>query len=305
MEYPVYVIKTFDKVEQLGTKEKFWFYTEPDNVSRLCKFGRLGTGENWAEKIASEIAMLLSIPCAKYDFAMYMERQCVISTNFVPKYCRLIHGNELLVNIINKDYPADQKYKVTEYKLTAVERILSGLKGVVNLPLDYENNASVEFVMDMFISYLMLDCLISNQDRHHENWGIIFDSKKQKYYLAPTFDHASSLGCRLSDEERKKRLASTDKRYGVSAFVKRAKTPIYNNELERLTTFDAFLILAKKNKKSANFWIGQLENITDDSLEKIFDSVPNNLISCAAVEFAVSIIKENKNRLMKAREKLI
>ncbi len=305
MKYPIYNIKTFDKVEQLGTKEKFWFYTKDDNVSRLCKFGRLGTGENWAEKIASEIAELLTMPCAKYDFAMYMERECVISTSFVPEYFRLIHGNELLVNLINKHYPKNQRYKVTEYKLTAVEKIFRDLKGVINLPLDYEKHASVEFAMDMFISYLMLDCLISNQDRHHENWGIIFDSKNQKYYLTPTYDHASSLGCRVSDEERKKRLTTTDKRYAVSAFVKRAKTPIYNNKLEKLNTLDAFLKLARKNKASANYWINKLDNITDDSLGKIFDRVPDHLISCTAAEFAVSIIKENKSRLMKAKEKLI
>nr|WP_320190335.1 HipA domain-containing protein [uncultured Desulfobacter sp.] len=304
MKYPIYKIKTFDKIEQLGTKEKFWFYTQEDKISRLCKFGRLGTGENWAEKVANEIAEILTIPCAKYDFALYRDRECVISQNFVPEYCRLIHGNELLVNLINEHYPKDQKYKVTEYELKSVEKVFKALRGIINLPINYEKHASVQFAMDMFVSYLMLDCLISNQDRHHENWGIIFDSKSQKYHLTPTYDHASSLGCRISDEERKKRLTTTDKRYSVSAFVQRAKTPIYNSKFKQLNTLDAFLKIAKKNKKAAIYWIEKLSNITDDSLKKIFDRVPVHLISCAATEFAVSIIKENKSRLMKAKEKL-
>ncbi len=31
-KYPVFQIKTYDKIEQLGTKEKFWFYSENDKT---------------------------------------------------------------------------------------------------------------------------------------------------------------------------------------------------------------------------------------------------------------------------------
>lgn len=41
----------------------------------------------------------------------------------------------------------------------------------------------------------MLDALVANLDRHHENWGIVVDpSGLLPTELAPTFDHASSLG---------------------------------------------------------------------------------------------------------------
>lgn len=43
-----------DFPEQLGTKEKYWLRFKGQRY--LLKIGRPGTGENWAEKIASELA---------------------------------------------------------------------------------------------------------------------------------------------------------------------------------------------------------------------------------------------------------
>jgi hypothetical protein len=48
---------------------------------------------------------------------------------------------------------------------------------------------------DLMVGYLMLDCLIGNQDRHDENCGLILLSGKQlRVALAPTYDHAKSTG---------------------------------------------------------------------------------------------------------------
>ena len=54
--------------------------------------------------------------------------------------------------------------------------------------------------------YLLLDAVIGNVDRHHENWGILGKDVdgSVKGRLAPTFDHASSLGRELLDTGRGK-----------------------------------------------------------------------------------------------------
>jgi serine/threonine protein kinase HipA of HipAB toxin-antitoxin module len=44
-----------------------------------------------------------------------------------------------------------------------------------------------------FTGYLVLDALIGHTDRHEENWGVIEGITGAKR-LAPSFDHASSLG---------------------------------------------------------------------------------------------------------------
>lgn len=56
-------------IEQLGTKDKFWFEGEGGRHT-LCKFGRQDTGENWAEKVASEICNILRIPHAEYELVV-------------------------------------------------------------------------------------------------------------------------------------------------------------------------------------------------------------------------------------------
>ena len=79
----------------------------------------------------------------------------------------------------------------------------------------------------MFVAYLLLDVLVSNQDRHHENWGIINDDTRT--YLAPTFDHAASLGRNECDSVRLKRIASKDAKYRVEAYVVRARSAFYGS----------------------------------------------------------------------------
>ncbi len=302
MKYKIFKIETYDKIEQLGTKEKFWFYTKKDLLIKLFKIGRPGTGENWAEKATFEIAKLLKIPCASYDFAIWKNTPGVLSPSFVPEFCRLIHGNELLLNFISPNYPIDQRYKVTEYKLSSVESFLINLSNIVNLPIGYAQNDKIRFPIDIFISYIMFDCLIANPDRHHENWGILLDSKHQKYYLAPTYDHASGLGCRVSDKERKNRLTTKDKRYSVKAFVRKPKTPFYDRKSKGIKTIDAFKMLIKKNEVAADYWLNQLYLLSDDAIKNIFDKIPEDLISSAAIDFAIAIIKENKKRLLAIKE---
>lgn len=53
--------------------------------------------------------------------------------------------------------------------------------------------------------YLVLDALVGNTDRHHQNWGVVVQGKRgadqvllvHSIQLAPTFDHASSLGRKI------------------------------------------------------------------------------------------------------------
>lgn len=42
-------------LEQLGTKEKFWFSMDTEPKLWLFKFSRAGTGEHWSEKCAAEL----------------------------------------------------------------------------------------------------------------------------------------------------------------------------------------------------------------------------------------------------------
>ncbi|MEI6611026.1 MAG: hypothetical protein WCO53_14965, partial [Deltaproteobacteria bacterium] len=275
MSYQIIEIpnKSYGAIEQIGTKEKFWYNDKRDNTKKLFKIGRPGTGENWAEKATCELAKLIGLPCADYEFAIWNGKEGVLSPLFLPKNAILIHGNEILVRI-EENYPQNKSYKVREHKLKTVLAIIRGCQ----LPIGYEENDIIKKPLDLFIGYLMFDCWISNPDRHHENWGLVYDVSNKVFHLAPTYDHASGLGCRVSDKERLERLNTMDKKYNIDAFVGRIKSAFYDN-LSQLKTLNAFNVAAKFNPNAANYWSNKITSISRGQLESIFKEIPNTLIS--------------------------
>ncbi len=80
--------------ETMGSKDKSWFLL-PDRQERwLFKYARVNqnvcTGEDWAEKIAAEIAELLSVPHCLVELAKFEGRRGSLSRRF-PE---LLHTNE-------------------------------------------------------------------------------------------------------------------------------------------------------------------------------------------------------------------
>ena len=282
--------------EQLGTKFKFW-YKNQDGEDCLFKEGREDTGENWAEKIASELCEMLGIPHAKYELCEWRERKGVTTPNFVPGDGRLMHGNELLAGFVH-DYPKARLYGVKQHTLRKVMTIMKSDR--VSPPLSSKTPGEFASAMDVFMGYLMLDTLISNQDRHHENWGLIYFSKKNKQYLAPTYDHASSLGRNESDARRMQILKSNDPRRNIKNYVKRAASAFYDSKINprRLKTIEAFWEVGVKRPEIAIKWLDKLHELENRKMRMLMDDLPSTEISETAKEFAVAMIRENKNRLL-------
>src|ERR1700686_5155391 len=87
-----------ESIEQVGTKEKFWVIV-PELGRCICKLPRPGTGEDWSEVLAAELADRLGIPHAKYVLAQYQGQRAVVTPSFVPEDGTLILGNQLLVTV--------------------------------------------------------------------------------------------------------------------------------------------------------------------------------------------------------------
>ena len=203
-KYPVYEVdpKWMIDPESMGSKQKFWYRNPADDFGSvwLFKYPRSNSGEHWAEKIAAEVAGALDIPHARVELAVCGEIRGTVTESFVSSQETLMHGNELLGLAIS-DYNPAQSRRPPRHNLDNIFRILENVCAGMD-PLYSEK------LKTQFADYLVLDAIIGNTDRHHENWGVLLDVNEETLLgLAPSFDHASSLGRELSNARRKRHLA--------------------------------------------------------------------------------------------------
>lgn len=301
MAYPIYTIEPLStQLEQLGTKAKFWYHIDKTQKV-LFKEGRPGTGENWAEKACCEIARLLGLPHAEYDLAIWRETKGVISPSLVPKNGRLILGNELLA-WVHTSYEPSARYKTTQHILRRVMAVLQ--QDFINTPFGWECPVLVENGIGVFAGYLLLDALVCNQDRHHENWALI-SSPEHGLTLAPTFDHASSLGRNETNENRVRRLKTKDRGFSIENYVEKARSGFYENKssMRAMSTLEAFVECSKVNPGAGQYWLQQLVSINNSQFSDILREIPDDYISSEAREFAGEMLRINRNRLLSLKGK--
>ena len=292
-EFPIIVVTEADyersETETMGYRDKFWF-DEPNLGRCLYKKSRPNTGEDWAEKIAAELCKLLGLPHAQYELATWRSQRGTVSPSFLPDGGSFIPGNEVL--------SANARHRVN-IVLNAIA------DNSVNLPLDWVPPVGIETAVETFVGYLLLDAWIGNTDRHSENWGVLDKPESDPTlniarYLAPTHDHASSLGVRISDEERQKRLITKDTGYSVQAYAKRCSSQLYasDNRPKPLKTFEAFREAALSYPQAAQVWLNCLTRISANDTLAIFNRIPGERISQITIEFSQQLLKFNRERLL-------
>lgn len=282
--------------EQLGSRDKYWFIGDDGNTQYLFKLGRAGTGEHWAEVIVARIAEYLDIPHAGYDLATD-GRIGVVTPSIVAQggATRLIHGNEILSRTF-PSYPEHLGKPGTSYNLFDIYKVLKPYSGA------QERDAPTDFGM-----YLLLDALVANQDRHHENWGVL-EMHDATRVLAPTYDHAASLACRLTDDERERRLATRDRGYSIDVFAAKARTWFYRGPdgPHRLSTLDAVATwLPWMDDTALKNVMDRLSSIDQTAWISMFDELAGVDISEVEIEFTVRLLQVNQKRLTEIVENVV
>lgn len=310
VDYPIIDIsdQDIDEFEQMGTKSKFWYTDSVSGEEYLFKSvhtqDRQGNpierkGEDWAEKIACELAELLGIPHAHYDLANYKGQRGIRSKKFTEDGDNMFFGNQLIEHIANRiNIPLEVGQRSQK-----VDRVASILQRIItNPPLGWEKTENITSAFDVFIGYLMFDTLISNQDRHNENWAMIV--KGETSYLAPSFDHAASLGRNEPVDTMHERLMSNDEGRQIPNYVMRCKSYFYNGN-NRLKTLDAFIILAYFRKKAALEWLDRLEALDHEQILGVVNRVPDSIMGFTEKTFCSCVIVANKARILQYRNLLI
>ncbi len=286
-----------DRVEQMGSKKKVWLF-HPNGQRWLFKENRPGTGEDWSEKIAAEIAALMKLPHANVELAVHGGVVGAISQDFISdrRSAQLVHGNELIVELGDAAYPATrQRYRVSEH---TVIRVLTALQNdFIALPAGAELPDAVTSAPELFVGYLLLDALIGNTDRHHENWAVIDrrqpEGAKRLAELAPTFDHASCLGRELTDIRREEAFKTKDGNRTVGAYCERMQSALYLQEgdAKPLHPIQVVKTASEAFPKAVECWVKVIEAISSQQIRDIIDAVPSARMSLPARQFCVAMLE--------------
>lgn len=277
--------------EFLGTKDKFWYSPPNQNTDWLFKYPRPNSGEHWAEKIAAEVADLLGVLHAKVELATFQEYRGSVSESFTRGNRELIHGNEVLAGAI-PTYDADAKRGQTLLTLDNIR---------LALERKFESQKAGEIAKRHFAGYLTLDALIGNMDRHHENWGVHevrLRNNRSRIFIAPSFDHASSLGRELQDRRREMLLSENR----IGAYVERGRARIYWSEAERHPPSPIELVRRAVQAYPAEFQTTmlRLEQVNEDLLIAIVGRIPDDWMSSSARKYATALMRYNLGELRKA-----
>jgi hypothetical protein len=147
--------------EALGSKEKFWYRAKDGEPEWLFKFPQSNTGQHWAEKIAAEVTACLSILHARVEFAVFQGTRGSATESFARDGRSLFHGNQILAGQV-LGYEPGKAFGQSDHTLmnifTALDKIFLTPGGALKFKA-------------IFAGYIVLDALIGNTDRHHENWG--------------------------------------------------------------------------------------------------------------------------------------
>jgi hypothetical protein len=209
----------------------------------------------------------------------------------------LIHGNEFL-EVIDPNYPKHQRYRAVEHTLAAVMNILE--QPLVHLPEVLKPLPDgVTDALGVFVGYLILDAWIGNTDRHHENWGLLLHKPgRRRLTLAPSYDHASSLGRELSDEARTRR-GNPAHGTPVERYARKAKSAFFPGDggTKALSTFEAVRVAAARRPEAGNAWRNRLREVSHERVRGIVDAIPDEHMSGIAKDFACALLAENAKLL--------
>lgn len=196
----------------------------------------------------------------------------------------LTHGNELLATRVS-GYPLSRTGEVPGYTVAACLEALTGFEATPGAVVP--DGAAAAF---LFAGYLVLDALIANTDRHHENWAVV-QAPGLRPYLAPTFDHGSSLGFQ-EPEDRKQRLLDSG---GVARWVLRVKTKFEDKPSPVDVAAEAVAALPREQ---ALEWRHRVASFDLGWWRTTPDRVPGERMSQADRTFAYNIIRLNMEALL-------
>lgn len=154
----------------------------------------------------------------------------------------------------------------------------------------------------MFAGYTLFDVLIANTDRHEQNWAILVPRlTSEPERLAPSYDHASSLGFNLQDSARQPRV---EDRGLLRAWVEKGCARRFEHVGSPRSLVDhaaaAAAAVATCSVEGANWWRERLGMLNIEPLAQVLRAGAIPEMSDLAVQFVIALLTVNLRRLRDA-----
>ena len=323
--YPIISIPTqLDAREHRGARTKFWVRIEGGNDRWLLKIPRPSTGEHWAEKVAAEIGHLVGIECAQVELAQCVDEAAIergfqrgrdeahvqrttpillgtICKSFVPDAVATdeeyyyFHGWQILQWVV-ENYDTKLRFGQRDHNLKNITVALADIMGVDTLnPMP-----KWDYAFEHMASYVLLDGLVGNTDRHHENWMIAYVHHYGDMWIEimPSYDHASSLGRELTDDKRLHILDSD----GVQRYLDAGRGAIHVDSRRKRAPSPLRLarLLCRWRPEYTNRTLERIGGVSQDEIRTTIDRVPDEFMSEIAKEFAFQVVMTGKQELLRS-----
>lgn len=320
-------------LESRGTRRKFWTFIPDEQIAPhernlwLLKFPRKDTGEHWAEKVAAEVGGLIGVDCARVELANCDGELVTVCESFDPdNWYELYEYFPDELDYVDDDYtltadivmstqteeidiegsifiPGSEilASKIPEYDMRPEARFRQRDHNVLNIVKAVKETVDgkddQEDVLTSLASYALLDALIGNTDRHHENWELRSEIQNgiNRYSAAPSYDHASSLGREMNDE-RRKRILDSD---GVLNYVRKGNGGVFADisDPKAPSPLDIANYIFQQWPDYAQVTLRRILEVPDSEFRNAIDRVPTQFMSDIAKDFAYQFIVTSKTEL--------
>lgn len=254
----------------------------PDLETVILKLDDESLNGAWVEKITYELAKLIDLPAATYEFAeLFDGRRAIIS----PDYLRSNHNERSGKSLLDTYFGQGNYSYTVDTVLTTIDVNQIEIPSNCNLP------PQVKTATELLTGYLIFDYWIDNIDRHYENWGIQIDSITGRRELLPTYDHGLSLGFLLFDEECLDLAPANHVQNQSSAF---------SGNKGRSLSMNGMLVEAISNQPdAARAWIERITQLEPATVIELFNRIPAGWISDEKQLFAINLLEFNRQTLIR------
>lgn len=214
------------------------------------------TKEIWTEFIACKIGQYIGLDVPDAIPAILDGRYGILIKNFLERGVAGMPVNDL---IEAKEFLSRSQIEYP-HNLLSIEILLTN----ENVDNEAWNN---------YLRMLIFDCLIGNNDRHDENWGLLYDKNVGKFKLAPIYDNASCLTSGETDE-RVLQLLTNDSM--LEKYINNSRPPnLYKNfyDSKHYKHYDLMQYLIEKYRNLKDLIIEMLKydylSYTEDVVSEI------------------------------------